>query len=120
MAFTVYNECLRVFVQLEEVETCFAMRAQAPGPCYGGSSCPGFIFTGTMISLYLAFVAAISQLVSEELGEVLEEGNDASDKTATKQTAQDVGILVRIDRLDNNGVIKVVKHSYRLEHPNQE
>lgn len=95
MALAVYNEYLSAFVQLEEVETSFAMRAQAPGTCYGGSSCPGFIFIATMISLYLAFVAAItilyikkvryprvgniwntiSQLVSEELREFPEEDN---------------------------------------------
>ncbi|KAI1391859.1 uncharacterized protein F4822DRAFT_107362 [Hypoxylon trugodes] len=104
------------------------MKVQAPGSCKKG--CPGFITVATLLGIHLLYVTiittlyfrqvrysrqaniwhAISQLVSGDLKETLENANDASDEDVYKaEEKKDTDYLVRLERLEGSGRIEFVR-----------
>ncbi|TRX88438.1 hypothetical protein FHL15_010628 [Xylaria flabelliformis] len=102
-AATSYDALLKVFNVPEVVELAATTSARTPGPC-SKHQCSGFISVTTLLGVHLIVVAvitalyisqvrysrlsntwhAISQLMGEELDDVLSQSNNAKDKSISE------------------------------------
>ncbi|KAI1739513.1 hypothetical protein F4680DRAFT_466358 [Xylaria scruposa] len=102
-AATSYDALLKVFNVPEIVELAATTSARTPGPC-SQHQCSGFISVTTLLGVHLLVVAAItalyisqvrysrlsntwhaiSQLMGEELDDVLHQSNNAKDKSISR------------------------------------
>ncbi|ROV97127.1 hypothetical protein VMCG_07525 [Cytospora schulzeri] len=104
--FSVYNQFLLNSMYVSEnVSMATTFTVVTPGPCTTAGMCAGFISVATLLAVYLALIGVlvaifvrnvrysrcgevwntVSQLMSfEELGQILDLGNDAGDKSVAK------------------------------------
>ncbi|KAF3762957.1 hypothetical protein M406DRAFT_333300 [Cryphonectria parasitica EP155] len=134
--FSAYNQFLLDSMDISEnvtMVTTFA--AMTPGPCSSVGMCGGFVSVITLLVVYLALVGiivaifigntrlsrcgnvwnTISQLVAfEELGQILDLGNDAGDKSiarAVQNAKPSRDILVKLGRNSQSGCNKAEPES---------
>lgn len=129
----VYNSYLESLDLLQEGQMTTTTISQAPGSC-SRNGCPGFLLVTALIVVHLLYVAAItimyikrvqysrygsiwhtiSQLVSKELKDTMEQGNDASDKRMNNSMKKEGNeSLLQLGRSEN-GRIEVSKYSAEL------
>lgn len=132
--FSTYSQFLLDSMDVSEnVSMATTFTAMTPGPCSTAGMCAGFISVTTLLAVYLALVwgivamfvlnarysrcgnvwNTISQLMSfEELGQILDLGNDAGDKSVAKavQNVKPGGdVLVKLDKSSQSGKIGIVR-----------
>lgn len=130
-AATAYDALLRVFDVPEEVEIAATTSARTPGPC-SEHRCSGFItvttllgahliITGVITALYASQVRysrlsntwhAVSQLIGDELEDVLNQGNTAKDKLINKALKDDGNDdFVRLGSASGSTRVQVLKYT---------
>ncbi|KAI3332145.1 hypothetical protein HD806DRAFT_518947 [Xylariaceae sp. AK1471] len=128
---SVYDKLLKVFNATEEVNMAVTTSVRTPGPC-SQYQCSGFISVTTLLGVHMVIVAtittlyvsqvrysrcsntwhAVSQLMSEELEDVLNQGNNAEDKTITRALKRDEkDDFVKLGLAGDSIRVQVVKHA---------
>ncbi|KAI0404455.1 hypothetical protein F4802DRAFT_598152 [Xylaria palmicola] len=124
-----YNGLLKVFNVTQPVDLAATISVRTPGPC-SEHQCSGFISVTTLLCVHLVIVVvitmlfvgqarfsrlsntwhAISQLVSEELEDFLDRGNNAKDKPIKKALKRDgMDDFVQLGLADGNDRVRVLK-----------
>ncbi|KAI8955157.1 hypothetical protein F4801DRAFT_602814 [Xylaria longipes] len=99
-----YDEFAKQYDKSENIIIAFTRAVQAPGQCWGGSGCRGFIAVSVLIGIHISCVVwivilyltkihysrhgniwhTVSQLQCEELGDILLKSNNAKDDDIVK------------------------------------
>ncbi|KAI0449960.1 hypothetical protein F5B21DRAFT_529373 [Xylaria acuta] len=130
-AATTYDELLKVFDISEVIEIAAIASVRTPGPC-SRYRCSGFISVTTLLGAHLVIVAAItalyvsqvrysrlsntwhaiSQLMGEELEDVLNKSNNAKDKSITEALKCDGrDDFVRLGLTSGSTRVQVLKYT---------
>jgi hypothetical protein len=128
---TFYDTLLKVFNVTEDTTMAVTTSVRTPGPC-SDHRCSGFISVTTLLGVHMVIVATItslyigqvrysrcsntwhvvSQLMSEELVDVLEQANNAGDKSITKMLQRGgKNDFVRLGLMGDCTGIQVMKHA---------
>jgi hypothetical protein len=126
-----YDKLSKGFNVFEEVTIAVTTSVRTPGPC-SDYSCSGFITVATLIGVHLILVAtisalfvgqvrysrctntwhAVSQLMSEELVDALNQGNNAKDESITRALKRDgKDDFMKLGLTGDHTRIQVVKHA---------
>ncbi|KAI0974669.1 hypothetical protein F4678DRAFT_485693 [Xylaria arbuscula] len=140
VAASAYDTLLKGFNIIEAVELSTTTSVRTPGPC-SEHQCYGFIsvivllgvhilLSAIIIILYVCQVRysrlsntwhAVSQLMCEELKDVLVQGNNAKDKSITKMLKSDgTNDFVRLGLADGGNQVEVIKYTEEHQTPNKQ
>ncbi|KAI6090651.1 hypothetical protein F4821DRAFT_274792 [Hypoxylon rubiginosum] len=135
---TVFDSMIKLFNMSEEVNVAVTTTVSTPGPC-SSHQCFGFIAVITLLGIHLVIVVvitvlyisqvrfsrysniwhAISQLVSDKLKDILEQGNNAKDKVITEALKRERGDdFVKLELRGDGSRVEIVKHSDDNRKPN--
>jgi hypothetical protein len=137
LSSTAYDKLIKVFNRTEEVHMAVSTTVRTPGLC-SDYRCSGFIAVTTLLGVHLAIVAAIttlyvsqvrysrcsstwhavSQLISDELEDTLNQGNNSRDRFITKALKRDgKNNLVKLGLTDDGTRVQVFKHTDDKQRP---
>ncbi|KAI8623927.1 hypothetical protein F5Y19DRAFT_491832 [Xylariaceae sp. FL1651] len=134
---TAYDNMIKLFNVSEEVNMTTTISVSTPGPC-SDHRCFGFISMTTLLGVHLVIVAvittlyvgqvrysrcsntwhAISQLMSQELDDALEQGNNAKDSVITKSLKREgKDDFVKLGLTGDSNRVQVIKYASNNQRP---
>ena len=126
-ALSWYDSYINSLGELQPADMVTTRTVQTPGPCSSAKECAGFISVITLVAVHFIYVTiitalciaqvrysrynniwhTISQLVTEELREVLDRTDNVGDKIATSYSEASGDYRVKLGKLSDDGRIGI-------------